>query len=108
MPLTPNLRHALRLYAAKGGKTSRRRTVERIERFIDACGCRPEQIGRRHVHEFWDSRPWAPSTARDYWYAIRVLWRLLERLGTPPAPPVLKNDIDPLSAAQDPPRRTPP
>jgi hypothetical protein len=87
MALTPDWRHRLHQYARKGGKTSRRRTVDRIERFVAACGCRPEQIGRRHVYEFWESRAWAPSTARDYWYAIRLLWAMLERAGEPPRPP---------------------
>lgn len=81
--ISPELRHQLNLYAARGGKTSRRRTVERIEQFVIWCGCRPQQIGKRHVHQFFEAHRFAVSTARDHWYAIRVLWRLLGR-GEPP------------------------
>lgn len=82
--IRPELRHQLNLYAAKGGKTSRRRTVERIEQFVQWCASDPRQIGKRHVHEFFEAHAFAPTTTRDYWYAIRVLWRLLHR-GDPPA-----------------------
>lgn len=88
--LNSDLKHRLNLYARKGGKKSRRHTVARIERFLLACHCPPEQIGRRQVHEFFERNAFARTTARDYYYAIRLLWRLLGRGGVPPAPKSLK------------------
>lgn len=85
--LTPEWRHKLNLYAAKGGKTSRRNTVARIERFLEFCQCHPEQVGRRHVHEFFEKSALSKTTARDYWYAIKTLWGMLGRDGEPPKPP---------------------
>lgn len=84
--LSVEMRHRLSLYATKGGKTSRRNTIDRIARFVDWCGRRPEQIGRKQVHEFFRSHNWAPSTARDYYYAICLLWDFLGRPGRPPGP----------------------
>jgi hypothetical protein len=85
--LVPEWQHKLRLYAGKGSKASRRRTIGRINIFMRFCHCRhPEQIGRRQVYAFWESRQWRPTTARDYYRAIQLLWKLLGRTGTPPAP----------------------
>ena len=64
--LTRELIHKLHLYKSKGGKVSRKRNVERMKKF-------------------------APSTARDYWYAIRTLWELMGRIGEPPKPPNLSS-----------------
>ena len=83
--LSPEWRHKLNQYARRGGKTSRRRTVERIEAFVAWCGCRPEQIGRRQVHAYLE-RPMAETTRRDHYYAIRQLWAMLGRPVPPPMP----------------------
>jgi len=83
--LTPEWRHKINQYARRGGKTSRRRTVERIEAFVAWCGCRPEQIGRRQVYAYLE-RPMAESTRRDHYYAIRQLWAMLGRPVPPPMP----------------------
>ena len=83
------LRHKLHLYARKGGKKSRRRQVERIELFVEWCHRPAEQIGRRQAHEFFQAHNFAPTTARDYYYAICKLWTLLGRGGKPPSPPIL-------------------
>jgi hypothetical protein len=83
--LPPEWRHKLNLYARRGGKTSRRRTVRRIEAFVAWCGCQPEQIGRRHVYAFLE-QPLAQTTRRDYYYAILLLWELLGRPVKPPMP----------------------
>ncbi len=83
------LDHRLKLYAAKGGKTSRRSTVRRIRTFIDFCQRPAAQIGRRQVHEFFEQleqRHLSPTTFRDYHRAICLLWRLLGRSGEPPRP----------------------
>lgn len=81
-----HIRHALRLHAAKGGKQWRRREVRRIEAFVAWCSCDPRQIGRGHVHRFFAAKGYEGITARDYWYAIRLLWRILGRSGDPPKP----------------------
>jgi hypothetical protein len=87
LEVKPEFKHKLHLYCAKGGKTARKRSVDRIERFIDWCKCEPGQIGRKHVHLFFASREFSPTTARDYYYSICTLWELLERKGKPPIPP---------------------
>ncbi|WP_299314755.1 hypothetical protein [uncultured Halomonas sp.] len=84
--LSRELDHQLKLYAAKGGKTSRRSTVRRARRFIAFCQRPAEQIGRRQVYEFFEQHQLSPTTQRDYYYAIALLWRLLGRSGEPPRP----------------------
>ncbi|GEK53147.1 hypothetical protein [Vreelandella venusta] len=85
--ISRELRQKIDLYRRKGGKTSRRNTAARIERFIEAVGHPPEQIGKRHVYEFYEKQQFAPSTERDYHYAICQLWTMLGRAGEPPPPP---------------------
>jgi hypothetical protein len=47
----------------------------------------PEQIGKRHVHEWYESLPGAASsTLRDRYYAACLFWRILGRDGDPPRP----------------------
>ena len=81
----------LHQHARKGGKTSRSRQQKRVHAFIKWCGRAPHQIGRRQVHEFYRAHGFAPTTARDYDSAIRLLWRTLERSGEPPRPPKSEN-----------------
>jgi len=82
------LDHRLKLYAAKGGKTSRRNTVRRIRNFVEFCQRPAAQIGRRQVYEFFEAHEHeiSPTTQRDYYYAIALLWRLLGRNSKPPMP----------------------
>lgn len=87
--LPRELSHKLHLYKSKGGKTSRKRNVQRIQEFIEWCNCPPHQTGKKHVHQFFSDKKFAVSTARDYWHAIRILWQLLDRSGAPPKPPIL-------------------
>lgn len=89
--LSRELNHKLHIYKSKGGKTSRKRNAERIKEFIYWCNCPPEQTGKKHVHQFFSEKKFAASTARDYWYAIRTLWALMDRAGEPPKPQNLKN-----------------
>ncbi len=85
MPLPQDYQHQLNLWAAKGGKTSRRRTLKRINAFYEACQVKhPAQIGKKHVYDFLN-QDMADSTRRDYWYAIRQLWKQLGR-NDPPKP----------------------
>lgn len=86
MSLPGEIKHKLRLWAAKGGKTHRRRTLARIEQFVTWCGVRhPAQIGKKHVHQYLQQFE-APTTRRDHWYAIRQLWKIIGR-GDPPGKP---------------------
>jgi hypothetical protein len=77
----------LHQHARKGGKVARARQLKRIQAFIKWCGRDPRQIGRRQVHDFYRAHNFAPTTARDYDSAIRLLWRTIERTGEPPRPP---------------------
>jgi len=85
------LEHRLRLYCTKGGKTSRRRQADRVRQFVDFCRSQgvkaPDQAGKRHVYEWYESLPSAaPTTLRDRYYAVRLFWALLGRSGDPPKP----------------------
>ncbi|WP_404369631.1 hypothetical protein [Marinobacter sp.] len=85
--MNQELFYRLHQHARKGGKVARRRQVKRVEAFVRWCGRAPAQIGRRQVHEFYRAHAFAPTTARDYDSAIRLLWRTLGRAGEPPRPP---------------------
>lgn len=80
-------------YLRHGGKTSRRATVRRLIAIVrdiqqhEPGANRPEQIGRAHIHRYYARHEnLAPSTIRDHYYAIRLLWDWLERPGQPPKP----------------------
>jgi len=84
--LTRELNHKIHLYKSRGGKTSRKRAAGRMLEFVDWCNCDAHQTGKKNVHKFFDEKKFAPSTARDYWYAIKTLWQLMDRAGEPPKP----------------------
>ena len=84
--LTRELNHKLHIYKSCGGKTSRKRSAQRMLEFVDWCNCDAHQTGRKHVHKFFEEKNLASSTARDYWYAIKALWELMGRVGEPPKP----------------------
>jgi len=79
------------IYRRHGGKRSRKRTVERL---IYACENikqhdpkvkAPHMIGKKQVHEFYNRHSHlAPTTLRDYYYALAQLWQWLGREGKPP------------------------
>ena len=79
----------LKMHARKGGKTSRRRQVARVRQFLKFCQGRgvkgPDQIGNRHVYEWYEECELSPATLRDRFYAACLLWELLNR-GMPPRP----------------------
>lgn len=81
--------YALKRYARKGGKVSRRRQAARVEQFLAFCsshGVRePNQIGKRHVYLWFEEGAFAATTIRDKFYAVALLWELLGR-GEPPRP----------------------
>lgn len=81
-----DIQYALHQHARKGGKTARRRQVKRVEEFVSWCGCDPRQTGRGHVQRYFAARGFAPTTERDHWYAIRLLWRVMGRPVDPPKP----------------------
>ena len=88
--LTRELNHKIHLYKSRGGKASRRRSAQRMLEFVNWCNCEAHQTGKKHVHKFIEGKNFAPSTARDYWYAIKTLWELMGRVGEPPKPCGLK------------------
>lgn len=82
-----NIRHQLNLHARKGGKTARRRQLRRVEAFVRWCACDPQQIGKNDVYAFFRAHDYfAETTRRDYWYAVRLLWRAVGRPKDPPKP----------------------
>lgn len=89
MKLGEDLREALRQHARKGGKTSRRRQVDRIQQFLKFCATKgvraPDQIGKRHIHEWYEESHLSESTLRDRFYAVSLLWEWMGR-GQPPRP----------------------
>ncbi|MGR5288637.1 hypothetical protein ACP3V5_25255 [Vibrio maritimus] len=81
----------LHLYMRSGGKTSRKRQAQKMRIVIGYMVEKEkvkglEQIGRKQVSRFYrDNRHLAPSTRRDYYYAINVIWRqFLQRASEPP------------------------
>lgn len=83
-------------YLRHGGKTSRRATVRRLIAVIkdiqrhDPGARRPEQIGRAHIHRYYERHDHlAVSTLRDHYYAVRLLWEWQDRPGKPPKPKLL-------------------
>ena len=85
--MNQELFYKLHQHARRGGKVARKRQLQRVERFVKWCGRAPEQIGRRQIHEFYRAHDFAPTTARDYDSAIRLLWVVMGRAGEPPRPP---------------------
>jgi len=88
------LRRHLDLYKKKGGKRSRRATAARIERFVKWCNTPAEQIGRKHVHIFFEEKRFAARTESDYFYAIKKLWEMIGRGKEPPRPPSMQHRLE--------------
>lgn len=88
------------MYVRHGGKTSRRATVRRliavlrdIQRHEQGVNT-PAVVGRAHIHRYYARHQHlAPSTMRDHYYAIRLLWDWLERPGQPPKPKSLTSEM---------------
>ncbi len=90
------VRERVDVFVRHGGKTSRRATVGRLIAILDDIqqheqGVRqPPQVGRAHLHRYWVRKHrLAERTLADHWYAMRLLWQLLERSGEPPKPPLV-------------------
>lgn len=81
------LEYRLKSHARKGGKTSRRRQIDRIRQFLKFCrdaGVRgPDQIGKVHLYQWYEEVEMAETTLRDRYYAASLLWDFLGR-GAPP------------------------
>ena len=79
-------------FGRRGGKGNRRLQKQRIAVFVGYCASKwglksLGQLGRKHVEQFFVSR-WDLSdrTKQHYWYALRVLWKLLGKADLPPKP----------------------
>lgn len=88
------LEYRLKSHARKGGKTSRRRQVERVRQLLIFCRDRgvrgPDQIGKSHLYQWYEEDELAESTLRDRFYAASLLWESLGR-GVPPKPHSKRN-----------------
>jgi hypothetical protein len=78
-------------YVKKGGKDNRRQQRARMIAFAEFCATLEVnsvgQIGKKHVIEYWKkNRNLAESTAYSHWLAIRSLWELSGKSGSPPKP----------------------
>lgn len=90
--LSIELRNGTNLYLRTGGKKNRREQVRNMERFVSWLKSNhPEvkslgQLGRKHVAHFWrDNAARSESYKRNYYYAIRYVWReILHRASEPP------------------------
>lgn len=82
-------------YVRKGGKGNRRQQASRMISFARFCEAEGTgdigQIGARHVIRYWqNNRHLASTTLYNHHRALCHLWRLANKLGTPPEP-ALKN-----------------
>ena len=79
-------------YVRSGSKENRRLQIGRIIKFVEFIEETEklhglQEIGKRHVIEFWKSnREFADKTANDYWLALCILWKLVDKAGAPPKP----------------------
>lgn len=90
------VRERVDTYLRHGGKTSRRAMVKRLIAILldirqyEPGVRQPPQIGRAHIHRYWARQSQlADRTRQDHWYALCLLWALLERPGEPPKPPLV-------------------
>lgn len=92
MHISPEFKHQINLFQAKGGKLNRKRTIYRLNTFLNFCSknrgkTTPYEVGKKDVHLFFKNKSnLTQSTKRDYWYSIRVLWNILNRPSDPPWP----------------------
>jgi len=88
------LEFRLNEYCKKGGKISRRKYIRVLDYFWilqEFEGVKgPDQIGKQHAHEWYNSEQLAIRTLTDHYYAIKLLWKFLKRKGTPPYPKTLE------------------
>jgi len=91
MSIIREVNQLTRGYSRKGGKKNRRQQRSRMLKFAAFCrekGARQmAEVGKRHVIQFWKAnRHLSDGTLLNHWYAIRQLWILTEKPGTPPQP----------------------
>jgi len=84
-----DFRYKLHQFRRKGGKKSRKAYSRRMVYFLQNVGVSsPHNIGKKHVHRFYERHAhFSETTMRDYYYAIKKLWLLAGRPGSPPKPP---------------------
>ena len=82
-------------YQRKGGKIHRRNRVRTLVRALEDTRQHengvafPHQVGRRHIHAFYARHSnLSLRTLEDYRYGFELLWRMLDRAGAPPKPPL--------------------
>ena len=92
------IRARVDVYLRHGGKNSRRATVHRLCTILSDIrqheqGVRlPPQVGRAHLHRYWARHSHlSERTQQDHWYAMRLLWDLLDRTGQLPHPTLTSN-----------------
>ena len=79
-------------FGRRGGKGNRRLQKQRIAVFISYCaekwGLKSlGQLGRKHVQNFYISRfDLSYKTKCHYFYALKILWKLLGKIDQPPKP----------------------
>lgn len=79
-------RFQLHQHARKGGKTHRRRQVQRVWRFLRWVGVSAHHVSRRQVYDFYRYQCQSQTTKRDYYYSMRLMWKALGREDDPPKP----------------------
>ena len=92
--LDAQIEEAANTYLRHGGKTSRRKQVERLKKAIRECAQRWQlnsihQIGKKHVRWFDEQmvrQGLSAKTRQEYFYAWSLLWEWLGRKSFPPKP----------------------
>ena len=84
-PSQRDFSYQLHQHARKGGKTHRRRQVQRVFRILRWAGVSEQRLSRRQIFDFY-RQCGSDKTRRDYFYALKLMWRALGRQGDPPHP----------------------
>ncbi|MGC8553623.1 MAG: hypothetical protein ACP5O7_12285 [Phycisphaerae bacterium] len=84
-------------YVRRGGKDNRQQQRKRMLAFAAFCatlGARNlAEVGHRHVKLYWRSIALlSPRTRYAHWLALRDLWALAGKTGSPMPPPTEKED----------------
>lgn len=83
-------------FGRRGGKSNRRLQKKRLAVFIKYCAEKWRlkslgQLGKNHVQQFFISRyDLSYKTKTHYWYALKILWKLLGKIDQPPKPIILQ------------------
>ena len=102
MNLVQQVNKITHAYAAKGGPVNRRQQVSRIlafAKFAEELGVISiGQLGKNHVVKYWKNhRELSDPTLLNHYYAICVLWRLIDKIEKPPRPRFVSDAVAPLA-----------